>query len=134
MTPIEINRSKEIEPAWDSFGIKRTDFRPEFNGDLVNIFSTVQPQSSKEKTELYIVECTKILVEWILKNKDRFCKEDRFLVIIGWSKAVRETNRHIIKTGGTYKELQHISDGKVSHQSQPLKHPAPRNYQEDEYT
>jgi hypothetical protein len=113
MTPLEINRSEEVEPAWDSFGIKRTDFRPQFDGDLVNVFSTVQPQLSKEATETYTLECAKMLVEWILKNRDRFGKKDRFLIIIGWSKSIRETNRHIIKTGGTYMELQHILDGKI---------------------
>ena len=114
MTPHEINRDEEIEPAWDHFGIKRTDFRPQFDGDYVNVFSTVEPQLSKEATESYILDCAKMLVEWILLNRDRFGKEDRFLVIIGWSKSIRETNRHIIKTGGTYKELQQVLDGKIT--------------------
>jgi hypothetical protein len=110
MTPVETG-GEAIEPAWDSFGIRRTDFRPNWNGDYVNVFSTVEPQSSEEATGTYMQDCARKLAEWVLANRDRFGVEDRFQIIVGWPTSVRETNRQAIKTGGTYDELQQIVDG-----------------------
>ena len=113
MTPIE-TEGEPIEPSWESFGIRRMDFRPHFNGDLVNVFSAVEPQFSEEMTGNFMKDCARKLSAWILVNRDRFGAGDRFQIIIGWPKSVREYGRQVIKTGGTYEELEQIVAGKKS--------------------
>ena len=111
MTPIEVN-DQPIEPDWSSFGIKRMDFRPHFDGDLVNVFSTVQPQFTEQMTEDLMKKCAKELSLWVLENRDQFGEGDRFQIIIGWPKSIREYSRQVIKTGGAYEELEQIVKGK----------------------
>ena len=77
MTPIE-TEGEPVEPTWDSFGINRIDFRPNWDGDFVNVFSTVEPQDSEESTANFIRDCTKKLAEWVLENRKNFGEEDRF--------------------------------------------------------
>ena len=113
MSPIEV-KGQPIEPNWCSFGIKRMDFRPHFDGDLVNIFSTVQPQFSEQVTEDFIKDCALKLLAWVLANRERFGEGDRFQIIIGWPKSVREYRRQLIKIGGTFDELEQIVTGEKS--------------------
>jgi hypothetical protein len=101
----------DIEPAWNSFGINRVDFRPHWNGDLVNIFTSVEPLDSESATERMMVECTRSIADWVTCHRDRFGKDDRFQIVIGWPKSVREGGRQVIKTGGSFEDLQKITDG-----------------------
>ncbi len=110
MKPIETTGTN-IEPASDSFGISRVDFRPHWNGDLVNLFSAVEPLASELATERLMRDCARSIADWVITHRDRFGREDRFQVIVGWPKNVRETSRQVIKTGGTYEDLQKIVGG-----------------------
>ena len=112
MTPIETD-GDDVDPIWETFAIRRTDFRSHWDGDYVNVFSAVPPKSSEEMTLELMRECARKLSDWILTNRDNFGAEDRFQVIIGWPKSVRETNRQVIKTGGTYEELRMIANGET---------------------
>jgi hypothetical protein len=112
MTAVETH-GELIELAWDSFGIRRIDFRPNWDGDYVNVFTTVEPQESEEATATFMMKCARSLSEWILANRMRFGDADRFLVIIGWPLAVRESGRQVIRTGGTYEELRGVADGET---------------------
>jgi len=58
MTPVEIG-----EPNWESFGIRRMDFRPHFDGDLVNVFSAIKPQFTEEMTAQFIKDCGSLRIE-----------------------------------------------------------------------
>ena len=53
MNPIETSGS-DIEAVWDSFGINRCNFRPHWNGDLVNLFSVVEMRENESATEEFI--------------------------------------------------------------------------------
>ena len=113
MNPIETGDGP-VEPEWDNFGICRTDFRPNWDGDYVNIFSTVEPQASEEFTAAFMRDCARKLAAWILANRKTFGKDDRFQVIVGWPKSVREHGRQVIKTGGTYEELEAVANGQTT--------------------
>jgi len=113
MIPVEIG-DEVIEPNWESFGIRRMDFRPHFDGDLVNVFSAIKPQFTEEMTAQFIKGCAVKLSTWILANRERFGEGDRFQIIIGWPKSVRKSGRQVIKTGGTYEELEQIVTGEKS--------------------
>lgn len=101
----------DTEPAWDSFGINRVDFRSHWNGDLVNIFTSVEPLDSESATERLMVECARSIAGWVTGHRTRFGRDDRFQIIIGWPKSVREVGRQVIKTGGTFEDLQKITVG-----------------------
>ena len=58
-------------------------------------------------------DCVRDIAEWLLANRGKFGQEDTFQIIIGWSKSTRETGRHIIKDGGTWKEIEGISSGTI---------------------
>lgn len=101
----------DIEMAWDSFGISRCDFRPHWNGDLVNLFSIVDRQEDEPATERFMKDCVRAIAAWVREHKERFGGEDRFQIIIGWPTNVRTTERQAIKTGGTYHDLDRLADG-----------------------
>ncbi len=99
MIPIR-EPSSEEEPEWDSFGIKATDFRPHWDGHLVNVFSTITPQKDIAQTERFAVSCARQLADWVVSHRSKFAPGDRFQIIIGWPKSIRMTARQIIKAGG----------------------------------
>jgi hypothetical protein len=101
----------DTEPPWESFGINRVDFRPHWDGDLVNIFTSVEPLDTEFATERLMVECARSIAGWVTGHHERFGSDDRFQIIIGWPKSVREGGRQVIKTGGIFEDLQKIADG-----------------------
>ena len=112
MKPINTT-GEDVEPTWDEFGIDRCDFRRHWNGDLVNVFSIVGPKATEADTEQFMKECARSLAHWIIEHCDQFGPEDRFQLIIGWPKAIRESARQAIKTGGTIEDLRKIAEGSL---------------------
>ena len=110
MNPIETTGT-DVEAAWDSFGISRCDFRPQWDGDLVNLFSVVDRRDDESATERFMKDCARSIAGWVGEHKEKFGTEDRFQIIIGWPKSVRRTGRQTIKTGGTFHDLELLADG-----------------------
>lgn len=105
-----LNRNDATEPIWDDVGLRGCDFRPHFNGDLHNLFTTIYPLESELETErLFRVVATEI-AEWILANRGRFGREDRFQIIVGWPLDVRAGGRQVIKTGGDFATTKRLLD------------------------
>ena len=104
----ELQRDDATEPVWDSVGIHGCDFRPHFDGDLHNVFTTIYPLESKAETEVKFMEIAFEIANWILNNKSRFSDGDRFQIIVGWPLDVRPTGRQCIKTGGTFDDLRRL--------------------------
>ncbi|MFO1521052.1 MAG: hypothetical protein U1F77_08295 [Kiritimatiellia bacterium] len=110
MNPIETTGT-DTEAAWDSFGINRCDFRPQWDGDLVNLFSVIDIQQDESTTEQFMKDCARAIARWVGDHKNQFGADDRFQIIIGWPKSIRTTGRQTIKTGGTYDDLINIATG-----------------------
>ncbi len=110
MNPIETTGT-DIESTWDSFGINRCDFRPQWDGDLVNLFSVVDMQGDELTTQQFMKDCARAIAGWAGEHKAQFGAEDRFQIIIGWPKSIRTTGRQTIKTGGSYDDLISIAGG-----------------------
>lgn len=110
MNPIDTTGT-DFEPAWDSFGINRGDFRPQLNGDLINLFSVVDIQQDESTTEQFMKDCARAIAGWVGEHKVKFGAEDRFQIIIGWPKSIRATGRQTIKTGGNYGDMISIASG-----------------------
>ncbi len=101
----------DIEASWDSIGISRFDFRPHWNGDLVNLFSIVDRRDDESSTEQFMKECARSIAGWVGEHRKMFGPEDRFQVIIGWPTSVRTCERQTIKTGGSYSDLELLANG-----------------------
>jgi hypothetical protein len=97
------------EREWDSFSIVRSDFRGPWNGDLVNLFTLVQPARTVSETAELVVQCARQIAGWVFANRERFGAHDRFQIVVGWPLSVRKTHRQIVKTGGTYEDIEGIS-------------------------
>ncbi|BDS05381.1 hypothetical protein NT6N_04210 [Oceaniferula spumae] len=113
-----IERTSDIdipdeEITWEGFGIHRTSFRPQWDGDLVNLFTVIHPQESEATTESFVKSCITDLAQWIIQNQNRFSAEDRYQIIVGWPTTIRETGRHIAKAGGTLSELSELVSGEI---------------------
>lgn len=106
--------SEHDEPTWDCFTTSGTDFRPHWNGDLVNVFTTIYPQGGADETKQFVIACARKLAQWVLENRSRFGRCDRFQIIVGWHKEIRPTGRQIIKAGGDYAALEAIVSGSLA--------------------
>ncbi|MEI7462381.1 MAG: hypothetical protein WCK15_23540 [Pirellula sp.] len=102
------NRNDTAEPVWDEVGLHGCDFRPHFNGDFLNLFTTIYPLESETATEHLVRVVAKEIAEWILGNRDRFGREDRFQIIVGWPLDIRPTGRQVIKTGGDFATIKRL--------------------------
>ncbi len=107
MNPIE-DANFGAEREWDSVTITRTNFRPHWNGDLVNLATLIHPRGTLSVTTSLVEQCTVLMAGWVLVNRDRFGPEDRFQIVVGLPRSIREVSRQIVKTGGTYQELSEI--------------------------
>ena len=103
--------SQDVEPLWDCFMTSVFDFRPHWDGNLVNVFTTIRPQDGADETKRFAIACARELAKWIVENRHRFAKGDKFQIIVGWPKNVRATGRQIIKIGGDYSALESIASG-----------------------
>ncbi len=107
MNPIE-DANFGAEREWDSFSIVRANFRPHWNGDLVNLTTLIHPRGTLSVTNSLVEQCTVLMAGWVLVNRDRFGPEDHFQIVVGLPRSIREVSRQIVKTGGTYQELSEI--------------------------
>jgi len=97
------------ELEWDSFTIIRADFRSHWNGDLVNLTTLIKPGQTISESAAQAADCTRQIAGWVLSNRERFRAEDRFQIVVGWPLSVCKIRRQIVKTGGTYEDIEAIS-------------------------
>lgn len=110
MNPIFTSNPEE-EPLWDSFCVSKCDFRPHWNGVLVNLFTTLHPFESEVQTETNMKACASKIAQWVLDNKPKFSAEDRFQIIVKWPLSVRKSARQTIKVGGSYEDILLLANG-----------------------
>ena len=108
MNPVE-DDYPGTERQWDSFTIVRADFHRHWDGDLVNLFTLVEPGRTMSETAALAVGCTQQIAGWVLANREKFGPKDRFQIVVAWPLSVRTTRRQIVKTGGTYSDMEDIS-------------------------
>lgn len=99
------------DPIWDLVGQSVCDFRPTFNGNLVNLWTCILPTPTIQETKGIFVNHTREIAKWVLSHREQFSPEDRFQIIVGWPVLVRESGRQVIKIGGTVEVLSGIADG-----------------------
>ncbi len=106
---MKVIEKREEEPAWDEVHFYRTDFRPSIPGDWVNIWTTLPPAPDRETCANQMVQCTVEIARWLIANRSRFGESDRFQIVVGWPKSVRQTSRQVVKTGGDWKAVEKLA-------------------------
>jgi hypothetical protein len=99
------------ELMWPEVSVGSMDFRNVFPGDLVNIATLIRPEATASETRALFEHHTREIAKWILSNRDRFSPGDRFQIILGWPKSVRDSGRQVIKIGGDFEAVSRIADG-----------------------
>jgi hypothetical protein len=89
-------------------GLEGCDFRPHFDGWLLNAFRLSAPSVTREAHMNLVWIYVREMAEWILKRREQFQSGDRFQLVVGWPEDVRTTNRQIVKLGGAFDELTRI--------------------------
>jgi len=84
------------------------DFRPHFDGYLINVAKTVHPLATREKTKELLWEAIREITTWVVQNRSRFSPEDRFQLFCGWAEGVRPCGRQLLKWGGVRDDLDEI--------------------------
>lgn len=108
---MRVFENRDAEPAWDEVSFYLCDFRPHFDGDFVNFCTIIEPQNSRQETEVFVQKCATNIAGWIEFNRGRFGAGDRFQIVVGWPKSIRKTGRQIIKAGGDWDDLERIRQG-----------------------
>lgn len=106
-----INGQEEV--IWDTVCWYAIDFRPHFNGDLINISSCVHPLENVEKTKEFMINCFIEIAKWILENKKMFSPEDKFQIIIGWPLSIRNGARQVIKMCEGFDNIPKFINGDI---------------------
>ncbi len=108
MKPVE-DTYPGTERQWDSFTIVRADFRRHWNGGLINLFTLVHPAQTVSETAALAEECTQQIAGWVVANREKSEPGDKFQIVVAWPLSVRKNRRQIVKTGGTYSDIEDIS-------------------------
>ena len=99
------------DPMWDTVSQSSCDFRPHFDGNLINLSSCITPKSSIDETETIFIQCAQNIAKWVLENKNQFSPGDRFQIVVGWPTSTREYDRQVVKIGGDIEEISDIAKG-----------------------
>ena len=70
MIVTELPEDDTTEPVWESVGLRGCDFRPQFDGDLYNLFTAIYPLDSKFETETLFKYAAFQIADWV-KTTDR---------------------------------------------------------------
>lgn len=103
-----------------SFAMLVDELQPEFGAETIieglelehlrcygtTIAATVVPESSEKTTLDSAWAVIRRLAAWTLRHSDSFPPNERFQLIVGWSKNVRAPQGQIYKTGGTVNGLE----------------------------
>jgi hypothetical protein len=80
-------------------GVDGADFRPHWDGFLVNCFVTVLPQPTERATLDMIYRELGAMIRFTAEHVALFAGGDRVQFIVGWDESVRTTGRQILKRG-----------------------------------
>jgi hypothetical protein len=99
------------DPIWDTVRQSSCDFRPTFDGDLVNLATCLAPKATVKETEDALAACARQVASWVIAHRNQFGSGDRFQIIVGWPETVAKFNRQAVKTGGDFDAIAGIADG-----------------------
>ena len=108
---MNVIRNPTVDPMWDDLGLTSTDFRPHWNGNLVNVFSGILPSPTKAETQDRAIRYSREIAAWLVNHRDEFGAEDRFQLIVFFPLSVRRYGRQIVKIPGDMDAMIKIANG-----------------------
>ena len=84
------------------------DFRPTFDGYLVNLAIEIGRSANREATLANAWHQFREMLTWTLQNKDRFGSGDKVQIVVAWTETVRKTCRQILKGGIAVASLSRV--------------------------
>jgi len=109
---MKIILNPKSDPVWEEVGRVDHDFTSHWNGMYIHYYTTIQPLNSESETKNFIERCCKEIASYLNLNKCEFSKKDRFQIVVGWPESVRSAGRQIVKTGGTWDDIEELAAGK----------------------
>ena len=73
------------------------DFRPHFNGNLIDAWSPVTPQADAFATWDQAIHLLEQIADWLRAHADEFGDGDRIQLIVGFDASVKKEGRQIFK-------------------------------------
>jgi hypothetical protein len=108
---MKVTKDFKGDPVWDTVRQSSCDFRPSFDGDLVNLATCIAPKATVKETEDALAGCARQIASWVLTHRKLFAFGDRFQITVGWPESVAKFNRQVVKTGGDFEALAGIVEG-----------------------
>lgn len=78
-------------------GVAGEDFRPGWDGFLVNCYLTILPAASEQETRARVYQTLASLLRFVADHQALFYSGDQAQLIVGWDERVRTTGRQILK-------------------------------------
>lgn len=78
-------------------GMKRCDFRPHFDGYMVNAHSMILPAQDEAATREAALALLADIASWLQAYSSTFEPGDRLQLIVGFPESVKDSNRQILK-------------------------------------
>lgn len=103
----KLNKSLRKELGPDAL-LEATDFRPHFDGFMINVCLPVRPGGTREETRASFWDALQGLALWLSENRKKFTEGDRFQIFTGWAEGVRDSGCQLIRWGGTMDETQDL--------------------------
>ena len=63
---MKIIRDIKGDAIWETVGLSSCDFRPTFDGDLVNLFTCVAPKKTVKETHDTLSESARQIASWVI--------------------------------------------------------------------
>lgn len=101
------------DPEWPNVGRSDHDFRSEWGGLYVHLYTVIHPRNTETETRLLVENCCAEIAQGLIADRAAFSDDDRFQIVVGWPEEIRTSGRQIVKTGGDWDEIERLSNGNL---------------------
>jgi hypothetical protein len=72
------------------------------------VAAVIAPERTPEETLAHTWRLLQSLAEWVIQRAANLPPTERYMLIVGWSKSVREMQGQIFKAGGTIENVREV--------------------------
>ena len=92
-----ISAVRQFRRRFPDGGLNRCDFRPQFDGFLVNAHSAMFPRGDASATRVAALKLLAEIAHWLKAHSDAFNVGDQLQLIVGFPESVKPSCRQIFK-------------------------------------